>query len=467
MLNRTPDLGHHDDGRAGMRVSADPGNRSAARSPFSHRRYRLGSDMSSFLGELFSTIAERGLTFLEPGRQKNVEREPGKILDQCAELLSSRGEASGIAEAARILACYNALDPNGRAAFLEGLRARFGADLDSVAAAVAMFAEDPSQENAGRLHESSEPRRQELIRRLNRVPGGVASLVAMRTDLLRLLPDHPELALVDRDFRHLLRSWFNRGFLVLRRIDWRTPANILEKIIAYEAVHEINGWDDLRQRVESRDRRLYAFFHPSLAEEPLVFVEVALTDAIPDAIGPILSRDREPLDPEKATVAAFYAISNCQDGLRGISFGNFLIKQVVDDLRAEWPGLKTFVTLSPVPGFRKYLDETGTGQPAESDTAYAVAEYLVNARRPSGEPRDPVARFHLGNGASLEAIHLDADLSEKGMAQSFGVMVNYRYDPQRIEQNHEAYANKQEVIASSAVRRLLRSQTRAKSKETA
>ena len=305
----------------------------------------------------------------------------------------------------------------------------------------------------------------------------------MRADLLAAARDDPSLSGLDDDFRHLFGSWFNRGFLELRRIDWDTPASILEKIIRYEAVHEINGWADLRRRVAARDRRLYAFFHPAMPGDPLIFVEVALTAEIPGAIAPILAEDRAPLDPREATTATFYSISNCQPGLKGISFGSFLIKQVVEDLQREFDGLRRFVTLSPVPGLRRWaLSEEGAAlltptqraalpalDPADSpmDAAAAAeavallpgiaARYLVEARRPGGGAADPVARFHLGNGARLERINAAADLSPRGVANGWGVMVNYLYDLDDIERNHEAYANDGEIICSPAVRRLLKS----------
>jgi len=295
----------------------------------------------------------------------------------------------------------------------------------------------------------------------------------------------PELAQVDRDFAHLFASWFNRGFLVLQRIDWSTPAAILEKIIRYEAVHAISDWADLRRRIDPPDRRCFAFFHPSLADDPLIFVEVALTGEAPEAIGPILAEDRKALDPRGATTAVFYSISNCQRGLAGISFGSFLIKQVAEELAREFPGIKTFVTLSPMPLFRGWLrrlegealdvrdrralqfleHETWANKASASRRLKAVLEplaahYLMRVKRGDGRPFDPVARFHLGNGAQLEKLNWMADKSAKGMAESAGLMVNYRYVLSRIEQNHEAYANTGEVIASASVRGLLRAEPR-------
>src|SRR4029077_3303523 len=268
---------------------------------------------------------------------------------------SGRGEASGTAMAREVLDRYQDLDAAGRRAFFTALVRDFGPDRERLARTVEKWRTQPSDEDASELHFASEPRRQELIRRLNRAPGGTGDLVNMRADLLGMTNGHTDLAALDRDAAHLLSSWFNRGFLVLRRIDWSTPANILEKIIRYEAVHEISDWDDLRRRIDPVDRRCYAFFHPAMVDEPLIFVEVALTETTPGAIAPLLAVDRQHLPIERARTAVFYSISNTQRGLGGISFGSFLIKQVVEELRRELPKLDTFVTLSPVPGFMQWV----------------------------------------------------------------------------------------------------------------
>jgi malonyl-CoA decarboxylase len=298
--------------------------------------------------------------------------------------------------------------------------------------------------------------------------------------LLALVNQNPSLAVVDRDFLHLFGSWFNRGFLVLRPINWSSPATVLEKIIRYEAVHEIGDWDELRRRIDPADRRCYAFFHPQLVDEPLIFVEVALTLAAPTAIAPLLAVRRAQLSPDKARVAAFYSISNCQHGLAGVNFGNFMIKQVVEEIRRELPAIETFVTLSPVPGFRAWLEaaddpaiaplksaalELATKENWPSAPGLAArlrgvleplaAHYLIKARRPDGRVMDPVARFHLGNGASLERINWEGDLSPKGLAESYGIMVNYLYDLDEIERNHEAFVNRGQIAASSAVKKLV------------
>jgi malonyl-CoA decarboxylase len=315
-----------------------------------------------------------------------------------------------------------------------------------------------------------------LLRRLNQAPAATADLVRLRADLLRLLPAHADLAPVEQDLTHLLRSWFNRGFLVLRRIDWGSPADFLERIIRYEAVHSITTWAALRDRLQPQDRRCYAFIHPAMPEEPLIFVEVALTTAIPNSIQALLAEQRTELPLGAARVAAFYSISNCQAGLAGVSFGQFLIKQVVEELSAEFPKLETFVTLSPVPGFRRWLEtQAAAGDPLaklavaedapvdvpESDPRAArrlalAARYFLTARDGRGRPVDPVARFHLGNGARVERVCWMGDTSSKGMAQAGGLMVNYLYDPATLEANHDAFAREGEIIASPALRRALR-----------
>src|SRR5579872_7388804 len=313
---------------------------------------------NAFFTDLLATISERGRTLLRGGGSPDIDKHDAQSLAElCEALVSGAGEASGTAMARDVLDGYHDLDADGQKAFFTALVHNFGPDSAKLTKAIESFRAQPSDEGASALHFASEPRRQELIRRLNRAPGGTGELVAMRTDLLGLLKKNPELAALDRDVVHLLSSWFNRGFLVLRRIDWSTPANILEQIIRYEAVHQIHDWDDLRRRLDPVDRRCYAFFHPAMPDAPLIFVEVALTETIPGAIAPLLAVDRQPVPTDRARTAVFYSISNTQRGLGGISFGNFLIKQVVEELRRELPKLDTFVTLSPVPGFMQWIEQ--------------------------------------------------------------------------------------------------------------
>src|SRR6187399_34612 len=302
---------------------------------------------TSFFGELLQTISERGRALLARDRRGDASARSESLVELCEDLLSGKGEASGVALAREILTRYGTLTIGPRIAFFEALAQRFGIDRAQMDQAIDAWRAAPSDATATEVHAASEPRRQELFRRLNLAPGGTAALVRMREQLMDSLDHRDDLRAVDDDFVHLFSSWFNRGFLVLRRIDWSTSASVLEKIIRYEAVHEIRDWADLRRRIDPPDRRCYAFFHPALVDEPLIFVEVALSREIPDAIAPILSVQREATDPDKVTTATFYSISNCQRGLAGVSFGNFLIKQVVQEISHENSRLKTFVTLSP------------------------------------------------------------------------------------------------------------------------
>jgi malonyl-CoA decarboxylase len=441
----------------------------------------------NFISELLQSITERGRDLLAKARGQE-DATPAGLMKLAGDLLKRRGEATGVALAEAVLARYAQLPDEGRRDFLLHLARDYGPDRERLDKAIEAYRAEANELNALHLHEAAEPRRQELIRRLNQAPGGTAALVRMREDIFRHEREWPELKALDADFRHLFSSWFNRGFLVLRPIDWTTPANILEKIIRYEAVHAIQNWEDLRGRIEPSDRRCFAFFHPRLVDEPLIFVEVALTQEIPDAIAPLLSPARHAIQASAATTAVFYSISNCQKGLRGISFGNFLIKQVVEELRRDLPRLDAFVTLSPVPDFARWLKgevasessvlpqdlrdaleplaEHGAA-PDLSDALKrplltAAAIYFTQAKSGS-QPRDSVARFHLGNGARLERINWQGDLSAKGLAQSYGLMVNYLYDLDDIEANHEAFADRGEVIVGSEVRQHLRRKIPARS----
>lgn len=396
------------------------------------------------LSDLLTTLFER-----KPVSTAQISSHSLQAL--CAALYSGRGEVSGVTFAAEILARLTQGDTTLRREFFRLLADHYDLDPEAVGTAAAAYAEHRDAAHLERLHRAAEPPRQELLRRLNQAPGGTAALVALRVELLAAAREDPSLARVDLDFRHLFASWFNRGFLVLRQIGWDSPAVILERIIAYEAVHEIHSWDDLRARVQPRDRRCFAFFHPSMPDDPLIFVEVALTKGIPNAIAPILAAERKPLGVEQADTAVFYSISNCQAGLRGISFGNSLIKQVASVLSAEMAHLKTFVTLSPIPGLGAWLTETGADTDKPEALQRFAAQYLVHAKAGNGLPRDPVARFHLGNGAQIHAVHANADTSPAGLAQSRGIMVNYLYDLKAVEANHETFAARGVVAASPKV----------------
>lgn len=432
------------------------------------------SRWTNIIEDLLSRVSDIGNTILA-----NSDTDPMKLSlsEKCQALLSNVGEATGLARSREILDDYKRLDKAEQLTFFQQIYADFGVDEDLLRQTVNEWLKHPKKIESRKIHTISEPRSQELIRRLNLSYGGTAALVKMREDLLEHIKTDPSLAALDKDFQHLFTSWFNNGFLRLERISWSTPATILEKIIAYEAVHEIQGWDELRLRVAAHDRRLYAFFHPSLSDEPLIFVEVALTGDMPNNISSILSGDRQTLDPHLASTAVFYSISNCQTGLRGISFGNFLIKQVVEELKRELPDLNRFVTMSPVPGLRRWVDS----KPAltanlqrlvdkltplskkpddlfieknQQDLYQLAAHYLLEAKHHKGGPYDPVSKFHLGNGARLEQINLWADESKRGFTGSWGIMVNYEYDLSSIEINHEHFVREGIISTSPTVKRL-------------
>jgi len=446
----------------------------------------------TWLERLMNTVADRGRELL--GLR---EGESGDALPElCRRLVAGRGEASNIALAREILQRFDGLGPERRTDFFVALAEQFGPDPARIHAAAAAFDVD-RPETLVALIDAVEPPRQELFRRLNMAPQGTASLVAMRTELLGHLRENPALSSVDADFRHLLSSWFNRGFLRLQRIDWHSPAAVLEKIMRHESVHPIAGWHDLRRRLAD-DRRCFGFFHPALPEEPLIFVEVALTREIAAEIAPLIDPEAPEADPYAADTAMFYSINNALKGLRGISFGNFLLKQVLSELAAELPQLKQFVTLSPVPGFaeglgrlldgtiedwpperldqvlaefqgalheaggeddptaalRKLLrDPAGHEQVLAGPLARLALLYITALKRGPGVCCDRVAAFHLANGAILERINVHADRSARGRAQSYGVMVNYRYDPEQVVANHEAFVREGRIVMSRALQR--------------
>lgn len=403
----------------------------------------------SFFGGLISTVFERRYQ-----AQTTSDIDNRTTSELCSALLGSHGEVSGISLARVILDRYVDMNQAQKQAFFAYLAHDLEIIPDDVTATLHAYRDTPSKASYQAFASACEPARQELARRLNQVPGATERLVTMRKDLLELMQDAPELGPLDVDFRHLFASWFNRGFLVLRPINWDSPANILEKIIAYEAVHSIESWDDLRLRLKPSDRRCYAFFHPAMPDEPLIFVEVALTKGIPSSVQTLLANERDTIDAQDADTAVFYSISNCQAGLAGISFGNSLIKQVVSDLARDLPNLSNFVTLSPIPGLTRWMarDDTGDFTGVEPDAL--AAHYLLEAKRGDGTPADPVARFHLGNGAMIHAVHAGADLSPNGLKQSNGVMVNYLYDLSQISTNHENFVCEKAVTASKEVRTL-------------
>ena len=404
----------------------------------------------------------------------NPSRAARKALALCSNLLSERGEVSGTLLASEALAAYQALDEHSRAGFFDLLVQQFSPDPEQVGSAGDAYRANPSAGNLARLQAAVESPRQELFRRLNLAPAGTRILVELRGRLLRELHENPHWMPIVADLERLLIAWFNRGFLELRRIDWRTSALVLEKLIRYEAVHQIQGWNDLRRRLEA-DRRCYGFFHPALPDEPIIFIEAALTRGMTAKVQPLLDPDSPVLAPETADHAMFYSITNCQEGLRGVPFGSFLIKQVVEDLGREFPRIRKFATVSPVPGFREWLESdpqladlrAKLDQPRwweNRELSEAVqktlvpwcARYLLHAKS-EREPLDPVARFHLRNGARLERINWLGDTSSAGMQRSAGIMVNYLYRLADLEKNHESYSRDFQVVAASEIESLAKS----------
>jgi len=413
------------------------------------------------------------------GRRGSMGGAAQNLFTLCDALLAESGEYASSALAREALEAYQRLDERGRREFFDVLARDYSPSPEAVAQSAAAYQADPSPDNLAQLQESVEPLRRELFRRLNAAQGGTAALVELRRELLSNLKANPHWRVIDADLLQLLREWFNRGFLRLERIDWRTSAIVLEKLIQYEAVHAIQGWRDLRRRLET-DRRCFAFFHPQLPDEPIIFIEVALTRTMSAHIQPLLDIG-SPVTPANCDCAMFYSITNCQEGLRGISFGNLLIKRVAEELRREFPHLRRFATLSPIPGFRRWLEQKRSERPIElaalarleqpdwhvgeiSDSLQRTllrlcAYYLLNARQgevKESEPLDPVARFHLGNGAVLERLNWMGDISENGIQRSAGLMVNYIYWLNELERNHERYWRESVIAASPQVEKLAR-----------
>ncbi len=428
--------------------------------------------------------------------------EEKSVAEQMRACLTARGgEVSARNRAAKLAESYQEEDEAGRAEFLRTLAA-FDSDAAAVADAYSAVqaAQDPAELATAKaaLRRALEPPRLRLLTQFTTIPDGRKFLVDLRGFLLKIRKDDKLLAALDADLRGLLAAWFDIGFLELQRIDWNSPAALLEKLVDYEAVHAIRSWRDMKNRLDS-DRRCYAFFHPRMPGEPLIFVEVALVKGLAGSVQGLLDEKAPLLDPRVADTAIFYSISNCQQGLAGISFGNFLIKRVVEELSGEFRNLRTFATLSPVPGFRAWLNdkvaaeepglvsdeesaslcsampapsgrqalaailakrgwwrEPGLRKTAEPVLTRLCARYLLLESNGGKRARDPVAHFHMSNGARLERINILGDTSEKGAKEGATLMVNYLYDPAKIEDWHEDYAGEGKRNASTVVRRMAR-----------
>ena len=414
--------------------------------------------MSLFQNILSSLV--KGTRRLNRFGSKSFGKLHNDINKAVDSVMSTSGEVSSLVYAEHLLNLIEAQDDNNLNKFLKNLLSNYDIDTKKLAQDVKNYSSEKNEENLIKINHSSEPKWVELFRRLNATSNGTYRLVKLR-ERIQLL-NNPELKIFDSGLLNLFKYWFNPSFLVLEKIDWETPANILEKIIEYEAVHEINSWDDLRARLAPTDRQCFAFFHPLIPDDPLIFVEVALCVGIPKSIQKIIKIDRDEIDIEEANTAIFYSISNCHNGLLGISFGNFLIKKVAKNLKRELPDLNQFLTLSPIPGLMKWMEEYAPitferctdKNCSDEELMKKTIKYLTESDRDDGLPNDPVGRFHIGNGASLERINLNADLSEKGLSQSYGIMANYLYDLDVVEENHELFFKNKIVQTSNEIKTL-------------
>ena len=415
----------------------------------------------SFFSDLVNTL------FDKKNRKKNLsflfEKKQNKsLLEYIENVNEAKGEISALNYSEELFDHLSNCDHKTLVSFFEYLEKDYDLEIDSIQEILQNYNKKKEYNFYRDIKKISESKRSEIFRRLNSTQHGTINLVKLRKKLLDLLDEYPNFKKIDYDLSSLFKDWFNRGFLILKPIDWETPANILEKIIQYEAVHQIKSWDELRSRLEPEDRKCFAYFHPAMEDEPLIFIEVALTQDIPEKIGQILNPDRLMINSQEATTAVFYSISNCQKGLQGISFGNFLIKQVAKDLQNNFKNLSKFVTLSPVPGFTKWLKSNESIlfdkihnklslnkiQKSEATLNKSILKYFYISNRLDELPNDPVARFHLGNGAILERINFSSDISEKGLEQSLGYMVNYLYNLEEVELNHEKYVVDKKINTS-------------------
>ncbi len=406
---------------------------------------------------LFSKLFEKKNIYSE--KIFSVFNNKVSIQELIDKVVTAKGEASALIYSEKLMIEIENFNDNALSEFFFLLCKDFDINSKELISLIRTYSDNKSIQNYKSMTTKFHSRRVEIFTKLNAIERGTIRLVKMREKLLNLLENNSELNKVDIDLTNLFRSWFNRGFLVIHPITWNTSARILDKIVKYEAVHEISSWMDLRNRLEPEDRKCYSFFHPTMRDEPLIFVEIALTADVPSKIDEILDINRRKLNEPDFKTAVFYSISNCQKGLKGISFGNFLLKQVIVDLKKEFPSLESFVTLSPVPGFNdwlkknnkklfdKIIDEKGVFDLKDEILNHSL-KYLFNAKQKDRLPLDVVQRFHLSNGAILDNIHTMADLSKKGISRSAGLMVNYKYEINMLENNHEKYFARDLICAS-------------------
>ena len=431
------------------------------------------------LKEIISSIADVGQKLFKKSVVKKNDLE--SIISLCDDLISNKGAAFGITVARDITDLYQTLSPEKKLLFFKKINEKFRPNHTKVTEAIDLYKAEQNDKNLFKLFITSEGQRRELFRRMNMSPNGISTIVSLREDLLKILNENKELKPLDNDLRELFKSWFNPGFLKLAKITWDTKAAVLEKIIQYERVHKIKDMNELKRRL-GEDRRFFSYFHPALDDEPIIFVQVALTNGLGKSIQEIMKPSAE--GAKKYDTATFYSISNCQEGLSRVTLGNFLIKRVVYEIQEELPNIKNFGTLSPIPGFRDWfttLDEkiiqnilgkipynnvsflkssnlkVGDGRIVSNKHAITklVSHYLMNEKNKKGLPINDVCRFHLGNGAIIDDININANVSEVGLNRSFGVMVNYLYELKNIEKNHEDYINNKKIIISDQLKKKL------------
>ena len=431
------------------------------------------------LKEIISSIADVGQKIFKKSIVKKNDLE--SIISLCDDLISNKGAAFGITVARDITDLYQTLSPQNKLLFFKKINEKFKPNHSKVIEAIDLYKAEQNDKNLFKLFITSEGQRRELFRRMNMSPNGISTIVSLREDLLKILNENKELKPLDNDLRELFKSWFNPGFLKLAKITWDTKAAVLEKIIQYERVHKIKDMNELKRRL-GEDRRFFSYFHPALEDEPIIFVQVALTNGLGKSIQEIMKPSSE--GAKKYDTATFYSISNCQEGLSRVTLGNFLIKRVVYEIQEELPNIKNFGTLSPIPGFRDWfitLDEKiiqnilgkipysnvsflkssslkiGDGRIVSNKHAIIklVAHYLMNEKNKKNRPINDVCRFHLGNGAIIDDININANISEVGFRRSFGVMVNYLYELKNIEKNHEDYINNKKIIISDQLKKKL------------
>jgi len=431
------------------------------------------------LKEIISSIADVGQKLFKKSVVKKNDLD--SIISLCDDLISNKGAAFGITVARDITDLYQTLSPEKKLLFFKKINEKFRPNHTKVTEAIDLYKAEQNDKNLFKLFITSEGQRRELFRRMNMSPNGISTIVSLREDLLKILNENKELKPLDNDLRELFKSWFNPGFLKLAKITWDTKAAVLEKIIQYERVHKIKDMNELKRRL-GEDRRFFSYFHPALDDEPIIFVQVALTNGLGKSIQEIMKPSAE--GAKKYDTATFYSISNCQEGLSRVTLGNFLIKRVVYEIQEELPNIKNFGTLSPIPGFRDWfttLDEkiiqnilgkipysnvsflkstdlkVGDGRIVSNKHAIIklVAHYLMNEKNKKGLPINDVCRFHLGNGAIIDDININANVSEVGLNRSFGVMVNYLYELKNIEKNHEDYINNKKIIISDQLKKKL------------